>query len=327
VFVAGPPGGPTQHRTLRLLRAAHATFTGPAQFLADAAKRARVAEYLTDMAAPYGYEVPAALFRDPPSAQLGHSYGEMAEALIGQVVPADEPVGLLILAFSVHDLRPGRHTAAYLSHVTPGAPIALAVCDQGSAAAFSGLRIAREYAGSAGIGRVLVIVAEQAALPYASTADASTVHASTVHAGTVHASTGLLPARHQAVAMLYGDGATEQPGLGDVRQHAGVAASRVADLAAADFAELTAGRPAAGLVISAALAERWEPPAPRSGHAWLRVAPQGQPSSGIWSELAQQVTAEAGRPELTVVADYDPQLGYLCLASFDRTASLVSLPR
>ena len=52
---------------------------------------------------------------------LGQSYGEMAQVLIGSVVSADEPVDLLILAFGVHDLWPARQTAAYLSDVTPGA--------------------------------------------------------------------------------------------------------------------------------------------------------------------------------------------------------------
>jgi hypothetical protein len=36
----------------------------------------------------------------------------MAEQLIGEVVSADEPVDLLVLAFSPHDVRPGRQTCA-----------------------------------------------------------------------------------------------------------------------------------------------------------------------------------------------------------------------
>src|ERR1035438_5031182 len=110
----------------------------------------------------------------------------MAEALIGPAVPTDEPADLLVLAFSIHDLRPGRQTAAYLSNLTPGAPMAFAICDQGSAAAFTGLRIAREYAASAGIRRALLVVVEQAALPYDCPAP--------------------VPAQHRGVAMLYGDG-------------------------------------------------------------------------------------------------------------------------
>src|SRR5262249_57324859 len=158
-------------------------------------------EYLADMARPYAREVPAELFLGPPSPALGHSYGEMARALIEPVSSPDEPVDLLVLAFSIHDLRPGRQTAAYLSHVTPGAPMAFAICDQGPAAAFSGVRIAREYASSAGTRRALLIVAEQAALPYDCAAT--------------------VPAQHRAVAMLYGDCAEPAARGAGGRQHPG----------------------------------------------------------------------------------------------------------
>ncbi len=78
MFVAGPPASPPLHRDLYLVRAARRAFTGPAEFLADPQNRARVGEYLADAARPYGYEVRAALFGEPPSPALGHSYGEMA---------------------------------------------------------------------------------------------------------------------------------------------------------------------------------------------------------------------------------------------------------
>src|SRR5258708_37789345 len=117
------------------------------------------------MARPYGRKVPAAPFGEPPSPALGHSYGEMAEALIGPAVSAEEPVDLLVLAFSIHDLWPGRQTAAYLSHLTPGAPMAFAICDQGPAAAFSGFRIASEDASATPLRRGLPVVRPQAGLP------------------------------------------------------------------------------------------------------------------------------------------------------------------
>jgi len=269
------------------------TFTGPAEFLADPGNRARVGEYLADMARPYDREVPAALFGESASPALGHSYGEMAEALIGAVVPADEPVDLLVLTFSSHDLRPGRQTAAYLSHVTPGAPMAFAICDQGSAAAFTGMRIAREYASSAGIRRALLIVAEQAALPYDCPVP--------------------VPSQHRGVAMLYGDGATSQARLADVRQHPGVPPDEVAGLAADDLTELAAGHREVGLVLSDALAAVWTAPAARR----VRRMPSGQPSTEVWWGLIDELTADAGQEDLVVAADYDPGLRYLCLAAFD----------
>jgi len=299
VFVAGPPAGPPLRRDLHLVRAERLAFAGQAEFLADADNRARVGEYLSDLAKPYAIEVPADLFGEPPSPALGHSYGEMAHALIGAVVPADEPVDLLVLAFSIHDLRPGRQTAAYLSHVTPGTPMAFAICDQGSAAAFSGLRIAREYACSAGIGRALLIVVEQAALPYDCQA--------------------AVPSQHRAVAMLYstmlnGDAEMTRARVADVRQHPGVPLSDVAGRAAADLAKLGAGQREVALMLSDPLAAAWTPPA-----GWpVRVAPRGQPSTGVWWELIDELTSDADRPDLVVAADYDPSLRYLCLTAFDR---------
>jgi 4-hydroxymandelate oxidase len=271
------------------------TFTGPAGFLADPANRARVGEYLADASRPYGREVPAALFGEPPppAPALGQSYGEMAEALIGPAVPADEAVDLLILAFSVHDLRPGRQTAAYLSHVTPGAPMSFAICDQGSAAAFSGLRIARDYASSAGVRRALLIVVEQAALPYDCPAP--------------------VPSQHRGVAMLYGARAEPAARLTAVRQRPGVPPAAVAGLAAADLAGLAAGRRDVGLVLGADLAAVWT--APAAGR--VRVMPPGQPSTGVWWGLIDELTGDTGQPGVVVAGDYDLGLGYLCLTAFD----------
>jgi len=292
VFVARPPTGPPPRRDLRLVRAARRTFTGPAEFLADSSNLARVGEYLADMARPYRRRLPAGPRGGPPSRALGQSYGEMAQQLIAEAVSADEPVDLLVLAFSVHDMWPGRQTAAYLSGVTPGAPFAFAVCDQGSAAAFTGLRIAREYTSSAGIRRALVIVVEQAALPY----DCPVA----------------LPARHQGVALLFGDGLPARARLTDLRQHAGVPPAGVADLAAAELKDL-AGDPEAALVLSDALGAAWT--APAAGR--VRVMPAGQPSTDVWWGLADELAGDPSGPGRLVVADYDPTLRYLCLAAFD----------
>ncbi len=216
----------------------------------------------------------------------------MAEKLIAAAVSADEPVDLLVLAFSGHDLRPGRQTAAYLSDVAPGAPMAFAVCDQGSAAAFSGLRLAREYACSAGVRRALLIVVEQAALPY----DCPVT----------------LPSRHRGVAMLFGDCAMPQATLTDLRQHPGVPPADVADLASAEFKDMAASYRELGLVLSDALAAVWTAPAA----VRVRVMPPGQPSTGVWWGLIGELAGSAGRLDLVVAADYDPALRYLCLTAF-----------
>lgn len=298
VFIARPVTSPLPSFDLHLVRAARGTFTGPAEFLEDPQARARIAEYLTDMAGAYDRKVQTELFDQPPSPQLGQSYGEMARSLIDSAVRPDEPVDLLILAFSVHDLRPGRQTAAYLSHVTPGTPTAFAVCDQGSAAAFTGLRLAREYAASAKVHRTLLIVVEQAALPYSCPVP--------------------LPSHHQGVAMLYGDGDTPRARVVGVRQHPGIAPGDVADRAAADLTDLAdltdraSGHHEVAVVLSDTLAEHWTPPVALRA----KVMPPGQPSTGIWWGLIDEFTSQAVQSQLLVVADYDPGLRYLCLTGF-----------
>ncbi|MFD4205421.1 2-hydroxy-acid oxidase [Micromonospora tulbaghiae] len=313
---------------LRLLRAARHTVTGPAALLGDPRLRARAAEYLTDLTRPYGLRVPDGLFDAPPGA-LGQSYGEMAAELIPAVVPPDEPVDLLVLAFAVHDMLPGRATAAYLSHVCPGTPMSFALCDQGSAAAFTGLRIAREY----GCRRALLVTVEQAVLPY----DAAVP----------------VPARHRAVAMLYGaladhgahcgggdatgdtarpgdNGATggdsdcqaggpERTGLGDgarvtaLRQRADVGTGDVAALAAAEVRELTAGRTDVAVVLGADLAAAWPG---HSGDA-VTTGPARQPSTGLWWALLDRLAEDAARPRPVVAADYEPGLGYLSVVALE----------
>jgi hypothetical protein len=287
VFIARSPAG------LCLIRAERQTFTGPAEFLRNPAQRADVAAFLADMARPYARAVRPGLFGEPPSPALGQSYGEMGQALIGALVPASEPVDLLVLAFAVHDLWPGRAAAAYLSHRCPGTPMSFAICDQGSAAAFTGLRIVREYAASAGCRRALLIVVEQAALPYDCAAT--------------------LPSRHRGVAMLYGDAAAGAARVVDVRQHAGVAPGDVAGLARAEAAELSAGRRDVRLVLSDALAATWS----RRPAGRVRVTPPGQPSTGVWWELVGELAGRADGADLLVAADYDPGLRYLCLAAIE----------
>jgi len=286
-FTARPATG------LRLIRAQRQTFTGPAEFLRDPVQRADVATFLADMARPYARAMPPGLFGEPPSPDLGQSYGEMGQALLAALVPADEPVDLLVLAFAVHDLWPSRATAAYLSHLCPGTPMSFAICDQGSAAAFTALRIAGEYAASAGCRRTLLIVVEQAALPYASTAT--------------------LPLCHRGVAMLYGESAEPSARVVGVRQHAGLAGEGVPELATAELAELSAGHRDVRLVLSDALAAVWSGrPAGR-----VRVTPPGQPSTGLWWELVGELAGGADGADLLVAADYDPGLGYLCVAAIE----------
>lgn len=318
MFVTGPHMGlATQHGLPHVTRAGRRCFTGPADFLQDAAHRADIGMYLSDMIRPYGLTVPEGLFGPELSGDLGHSYGEMAEALIGAVVPADEPVDLLILAFAIHDVRPGRATAPYLSYVCPGNPFAFAICDQGSAAAFTGLRLAREYFASAACRRALLLVVEQAVLPYDASPNGSAPHAP-------------IPSRHSGVALLLGDssgtaatlpapaeaaGSVRLPGstrLSAVRQHTDIGPERVDDLFSTEVADLSAGYADMIVVLGSALATAW------SGRDRdnVRVGPAGQPYTGVWWELVGALS-ERGEDRRVLLADYDPALRYLCVSAID----------
>ena len=220
----------------------------------------------------------------------GQSYGEMAGALLAQEMAAQDPVDLLVFAFAVPDVAPWRATACYLSHLCPGQPFAFAVCDQGVVAPFTALRLIREYASTGGCRRALLVVAEQAAMPYR-------------QAGTAPAAT---PASHAVVALLFDQGGRPprfvSGHLERVRLHASVTESQACRLvrdAVADMpgmATTVVGTGLAGAELTAGLPGR------------VVVAPPGQPSTGVWWELA------AGLPGPVLLADYDPGLGHLGLA-------------
>ncbi len=82
----------------------------------------------------------------------------------------------------------------------------------------------------------------------------------------------------------------------------------MAKQAAADLGELSAGFGQVRVVANPALAEAWPG---RPGD--VRVVPAGQPTTGVWWQLLDELSSG---PDLVVAADYDPELGYLCLAAF-----------
>ena len=274
---------------LNLISAVRREFSGSVADLADPRERADVSRYLTDLTQPSGFTA------EPDAFERGQSYGEMAEPLVRELVPPGETADLLLLAFSVHDLRPGRATAAYLSSVCPGTPLSYAICDQGSAAPFTGLRIIRSYLGTPGYHRALLIVVEQAELPYPTT--------------------GAMPRRHRAVAMLLDDvvpaGAPHARITGLVQQ-AAVPAQAARDLAATALAELSAEHDGEPLALFSERAARL---CPDLALMRARAAAGGQPGTDVWWELAGLLADPATAPDLVVLADYEASLHYVCLVA------------
>lgn len=258
-----PGWGP--HRAISL------HFQDAAAISHDDAHLARLESYTTDLVRPFG-----AVRTERPAAGRGQSYGEMAEKALTSLLAPGETADLLVLAYGIPDVTPGRATTTYLSHICPGNPLAFALSDQGTAAAFTGLRLAREYAGSA-----VLLIAEQAELPYTATPEP------------------ILPAGHAIVALLLG---SSSPALVESVTNEPEVPPDVLDERLHRFASCYE-KPT--VLLGAALGS--------STVDGARIAPPGQPATGVWSLLADELS---GQPSGTVVvADYDPQLGYLSTAS------------
>jgi hypothetical protein len=291
VFVSSPPGpatsaGRTREAPLYLAACGRRVFTGDCTAASDPARRV----FLADLVRPYG--VP--LGEDAVASGDGQSYAEMAAALIAGTVPDSQPADLLMLSYLVPDVCPDRATASYLSSRCPGEPVAFALTDQGTAGTFTGLRLAQEYLRADGCQRVLLLVAEQAALGH---------HAS---------GPGPLPECHAAVLLMLS--CEGQARLTEVRQHPGVRPAHVPGLLRAELAGLAGPEPLT-LVLGGELAR--QPLAGLPAGAQVRAVPPGQPGTGVWWELAGNLAAWAAAGTRVVLADYDPGLGYLCLAAAD----------
>jgi 4-hydroxymandelate oxidase len=304
-YAAGPPPGPGAGR-LAIRAAARRTFTGPPEIAGRPEHRPHLREYVSDLVRPYGFP----LREEAIANGSGHSYGEMAAALVGDLVAPDQPVDLLVLAFAVPDVRPGRATATYLSHLCPGDPLAFAVCDQGAAGGFTALRLAGAYRGPGGCRRALLLVVEQAALPYDPGAPAA------------------VPTVHTAVGLLCDDAGAAR--VGPVRQHADVAPERVGGLLADALATAATGARDLTVVVDPGLAGALPGgaadgpsrtgPAGRPGPG-RRVAPADRPHTGVWWELAgllsEPATGRGAGPRRVLLAAHDRQLRYLCLSTVD----------
>lgn len=137
------------------VRALARSFPGSSDLAGDPVLR----EYLADAARPYR----VAVREDELAAAAGHSYGEMGQALLEELVGPDAEVDVLVLAHAVPDVRPGRATALYLSGVCPGRPHAFAVTDQGVTAAYTAIRLAATFLDSGEARNALILILEQAA--------------------------------------------------------------------------------------------------------------------------------------------------------------------
>jgi hypothetical protein len=296
VYRSSPPALGAGTHPLRISGAARRVFDEQA----DSARHPAYRTYLTDMVRPYGLTVDTEALDEG----RGQCYADMAGALIPEVCADDQPVDLLVMAFAVPDVTPWRCTTSHLSLLCPGNPMAFAVSDCGTTAAFTGLRLIRAQAVGPSSPRAVLIVAEQAAINHELPIPAAA------------------PARHAAVALRCDRAG---PGLVDsVRLRSGVTRPEAASLLATGLAELSAGHDDVTVIAGAELAS----PGGLSASSGVLpagtevvVAPAGQPCTGVWWEVAGRLAGWAARGQRVLIADYDPLPGSFCLAAIDVAAA------
>jgi hypothetical protein len=283
VFRSGPPRAPSGS-PLRVAGGTRQRYGDSP----DTARDPRLQVYFSDLAAPWGLRY----HDEVRQAGLGQSFSEMCQPLVESLVPADDPVDLLVLAFDLHDLRPGQATSIYLSYVCPGDALGLTVCDQGTASPFTALRLIQAHALTGSVRRAVLLVAEQATVHYELAGPAR------------------LPEQHVAVALLFDTAAGYQ--LAPVRQRTAVRPDEVRSVLAAEVAAIGAEPAGRTLVLGAGL-----DPAETAGVAADEVvpAPAGQPCVGAWWELVGGLADWQADGRQVLVADYEPALGYLSVSA------------
>ncbi|MCA2211341.1 hypothetical protein [Jidongwangia harbinensis] len=246
-------------------------------------------EYLSDLVASGGGR-----FRPEILRAGGYTaFTTMARRLVDELGPGWSSVDLVILCHAVPDLDHRRFPGTFLTGALPAAPLGLTLCDQGSVVPFSALRVAGAYAATVPLRHILVLILDQATVPW-----------------HVADRTGL-PATDRAVALLLepapGPG---RPGL-PLRQFPGVAPDEVGALLKAHLPDLAGEHDRVRVIASPAV------PADHLGSVAspVTVARPGQLCTAGWSQLARAGRTRA--PGRTVLIGYDARLRHLCLAAVD----------
>ncbi|MDX6355644.1 MAG: hypothetical protein QOF98_2547 [Streptomyces sp.] len=283
VTVPQLPAGRHESAPLRLAGAVSLAFPADSPTARDLDLRV----FYADLVRPYGLPLDERRI----AAGAGQAYAEMGERVIGALVGPDRPVDLLIEVFASPDAQPGRAASVHLSSYCPGRPFGFALSEQGTAGAFSALRLVRSYLSGPGFSRALVLVMEQAGLPYVPPP------------GTPVAD------QARAVGLLWereaDDAVRLEPADGEVRIGAEEAYERVLT----DLAKERADGPEPLLLLGAGLSDLAEPP----GTETLRARP-GNPYTGLWTLLADTLPRIRTERRAVLMAEYDTLLGYLDLA-------------
>lgn len=286
MYVAGPPtlgtGPVPDGRTLRL--AAVHRF----EFGAESRYTSQDRTYFTDLFATFGtvpdenaFESGRTTFRDM-AARLVLSAGELADGF-----------DMAVLAHATPDAEPG-WPMSVLVEAVPGAGLVLGVSDQGVVAPFTAMRLVLDQVYDGPVIRAAVWILDQSA----------TLHTEPVPDNR-------RATRNAAVALVLTDTGTLGP-FGFAQQHSCEDAVQVRAALDAALTQLADDGPPVTVVCGEALVPYVEHH-PLAGA--VRVAPAGQPCTGVWFVLADCLSAG----DRVLIADYDEEFGYLGLCGMEPT--------
>ncbi|MFG3107529.1 beta-ketoacyl-[acyl-carrier-protein] synthase family protein [Streptomyces tendae] len=255
---------------LRLQRVTHQVFPAGTSRIDDGFS----ARHFTDIAGEYGRPYRP----DLAASGAGNTFAAMARTLVESLGPEAAEVDVAIVAHATPDLDCRYAATTYLSEAWPHGPLAFGVSEQGGVTPFTALRVAAGYVRRHALRQALVLVLDQATLPY----------------DTPGAALG----GDAGVALLLS--ADDAPGPRPwMRQFSGVAPGEVRSLLArelGDFGEDVTVVTGAGIDP-----ERDLPP----GVARVRRAEEGYPCSALWAHL--RVDDTSAQP--VALAEYDPVSG------------------
>ena len=228
--------------------------------------------HFTDLTSGYGVSLRPDVLTAP-----GTTFTALTRSLHAALEPLG-PVELAIVAHATPDLDCRLAAATYLAEAVPGAPLSFSVSDVGRCAPFAALRIATDYATRHGYSRALVVIADQATLPY---------------------EVDDRPAGDAGVALLLEPGGAPL----SLVHTPGVAVADLPGAIAAGLASLVGPDEPVAVVAGAGI----DPELVRRGGT-VRSASAGYPCTALWEGLA-------GSLERVVLVEHDPETGDLGMAA------------
>ncbi|WP_051450887.1 hypothetical protein [Actinospica robiniae] len=278
-----------------------------------------LAAFFAERCAPYGVHV------DTEQALPGNhnSYPYLVtQALAALNVPAAPPPDLVVIAHALPDCDLATSVAGHVQQLLTGQPMVFAVTDQGRTTAFAALRAAGALARGGGYQRIAVLALDQGTIAYRDPALAD-----------------LDPSTDHAVGMLFtAEGLAELTALRTLPE---VEPDQVGTVLATELAKIAPSawpedqgpvrspfRPAEPVLIlghgprTGRLADELPDPGELPGPWRVRQAAPGRICTRVWTELAAELAAapDQRKDRLTVVAEYDQELRYLALVSFNLRA-------